>query len=74
MHAQGAVVSEVKRETVARFRSMESCREFLVSGVLGEDGLFTLDEEVEQWAGPFATFAVDGSTAKFLGLDNLRVV
>jgi hypothetical protein len=74
MHALGVVASEVKKETVARFRSMESNREFLVTGKFDEAGVFVLDEEIEAMAGPFATFAVDGSTAKFLGLDSLRII
>lgn len=60
------------RETVARFRSMETGWEFLISGTQHDDG-FELDAEVQRWAGPFATFA-DGTSAKFLGLDNLRLV
>lgn len=74
MHAHGVVVSEVKKETFARFRSMESCREFLATGRYDDAGVFILNDEIEAISGPFFTWAADGSVAKFLGLDNLRVV
>ena len=61
------------RETVARFRSMESYREFVVSGKFDEAGVFVLDEEMEMMAGPFVTWEIDGTVSKFLGLENMRI-
>jgi hypothetical protein len=62
-----------RRETVARFRSLESGYEFLVTGKFDDAGIFILDEEVEAMAGPFVTWEIDGTVSKFLGLENMRI-